>query len=406
MVFKYSGIDKSGKRVSGRVDAINLEDAKKRLRAREINYNSLKEAKTSFRDILKFKTTSSIKESDLATISRDLSIYLKSGISILNSIRLLKNQYEDNKKIYAFLESTSQQIEEGKSFFGALEAQNVLALPNFYKQTIKVSEERGILDIVLIRLANFIKDRERINKEIKGALAYPMFIIVVAIFALSFMISFVVPKISDMFVQLNQELPPITKFVIDVGELFSNNIYTMLILFLVIVGSYSLLYAKSAVFKYFIDSLTLKLPIFGKISETSELAKFSYIISLLLESGVTFVQSINLSAKTLKNSVLQKKFEDASSKVVEGTKFSQILAKDGVKINKSFVQAIAVGEETSKLNDVLKNLSDLYLEENKDKIALFLSLLEPALMLVVGGVIGFIIVSMLLPIFSMNLGGF
>jgi len=406
VVFKYSGIDKSGKRVSGRVDAINLEDAKKRLRAREINYNSLKEAKTSFRDILKFKTTSSIKESDLATISRDLSIYLKSGISILNSIRLLKNQYEDNKKIYAFLESTSQQIEEGKSFFGALEAQNVLALPNFYKQTIKVSEERGILDIVLIRLANFIKDRERINKEIKGALAYPMFIIVVAIFALSFMISFVVPKISDMFVQLNQELPPITKFVIDVGELFSNNIYTMLILFLVIVGSYSLLYAKSAVFKYFIDSLTLKLPIFGKISETSELAKFSYIISLLLESGVTFVQSINLSAKTLKNSVLQKKFEDASSKVVEGTKFSQILAKDGVKINKSFVQAIAVGEETSKLNDVLKNLSDLYLEENKDKIALFLSLLEPALMLVVGGVIGFIIVSMLLPIFSMNLGGF
>jgi general secretion pathway protein F/type IV pilus assembly protein PilC len=150
--------------------------------------------------------------------------------------------------------------------------------------------------------------------------------------------------------------------------------------------------------------LALKTPFFGDIVQSSELGRFSYIASVLIRSGVPFVQTVNLGANVLNNSVIKEKFLSASSKVVEGSKFSNALTKGGFKIDRSFVQAIALGEETSQVSNILQNLSDLYFEENRDKIGIFLSLLEPMLMLIVGGVIGFIVSAMLLPIFSMNIG--
>jgi len=154
-----------------------------------------------------------------------------------------------------------------------------------------------------------------------------------------------------------------------------------------------------------VDYMLLKLPVLGKIIQVSELARFSYMASVLLNSGIPFVQTINLASKILKNSVIQKIFDEAATKVVEGSKFSTALIKHTDIIDKSFVQAIALGEETSQVPVILKNLSELYLEENRDKISIFLSLLEPVLMLVVGGIIGFIITAMLLPIFSINIQG-
>jgi general secretion pathway protein F/type IV pilus assembly protein PilC len=148
----------------------------------------------------------------------------------------------------------------------------------------------------------------------------------------------------------------------------------------------------------------LKIPFFGKLLESSELGRFSYISSVLIKSGVPFVQTINLAAKILKNSVVRELFEGASNKVVEGGKLSNALINSKYKIDQSFIQAIALGEETSEVSPILSNLSELYFEENRDKLAVFLSLLEPFLMLIVGGIIGFIVTAMLLPIFSMNIG--
>ncbi len=157
-------------------------------------------------------------------------------------------------------------------------------------------------------------------------------------------------------------------------------------------------------FKYGVHLFQLKLPFFGNIIQTSELGRFSYIASVLIRSGIPFVQTANLSANILNNVVLRQKFSMAAERVVEGSKFSNALMKDGYEIDSSFVQAIALGEETSEVPAILNNLSELYFEENKDKIDILLSLLEPILMLVVGGIIGFIVSAMLLPIFSMNIG--
>ena len=406
MIFKYKGVDKkSGKKVKGVLEAHDLQEAKSRLLAKNILYTSIKESSVSLLDKISFKRKASISNQELATLSRDLAIYLRAGIPIANALRLAQNQYAGNKKIYNFLGSLITYLDEGKSFYQALESQSIVELPNFYKQSIKVAESSGTLEEVLEELATFLKEQDRINKQIQSAFAYPLFIIIVSIFMVAFMISYVVPKITGIFVQMKQELPPITQFVVHLGNFFKNYWMQMGIALLVVIILFSLAIKYSPRFKYWVDYMLLKLPILGKIIQVSELARFSYMASVLLSSGIPFVQTINLASKILRNSVIQQIFDEAAQKVVEGSKFSTALIKHTDIIDKSFVQAIALGEETSQVPVILKNLSELYLEENRDKISIFLSLLEPVLMLVVGGIIGFIITAMLLPIFSINIQG-
>jgi general secretion pathway protein F/type IV pilus assembly protein PilC len=202
---------------------------------------------------------------------------------------------------------------------------------------------------------------------------------------------------------MDQELPTATKVVIAMGEFFQNNFTTLLASIFIFVSIFVILMKKSHPFAYAIHKMILKLPLFGQIAQKSELARFAYIASLLTRSGVPFVETINLSANILNNLVLKGVFVSASKKVVEGKLLSNALNSSDVKIDYAFIQAIALGEETSQLQNVLTNISELYFEENRDKISLLLTLLEPALMLFVGGSIGFIVAAMLLPIFSMSI---
>lgn len=405
MIFKYKGLDKNGAKTKGVIDAQDIEEAKKRLRQKQVFYTSIEEQKPSFFDKIAFSRRYKLSNGELSTLSRDISIYLKAGISIINALRLSSNQYSQNKKIKSFIDALITLLDEGKSFYQAIEAQSVVELPQFYKQSVKVSENSGIMQDVLLELAKFLKDQDRIFKQAQNAFAYPAFIIVVSLFAVTFMLSFVVPKITGIFAQMKQELPAITKFVVETGNFISD--YWMWIVFVLtsFIATFALALKFSPKFKYYFDYLALKIPFFGPITNISELARFCYISSVLLRSGVPFVQTVNLSAKILNNSVLREVFEKASQKVVEGSKFSSALLKSPYKVRSSFIQAIALGEETSEVPSILNNLSELYFEENKDKISIFLSMLEPALMLFVGGIIGFIISAMLLPIFSMNIGG-
>ncbi len=405
MVFKYRGLQSDGSKTKGLIEATDLEDAKRRLRSKQIFYTAISEENTTIFSNLSLKRRKSIKPSELATLSRDLSIYLKAGISIVNALRLAQNQYANNKTLASFIATLITLLDEGKSFYQALEGQSIIILPDFYKQSIKVSENSGILQEVLLELSVFLKEQTRVNKQIQNAFAYPSFIIVVSLFMVAFMITFVVPKITGIFEQLGQELPGITKFVIAMGDFFTHQWMVVAIILIALISGFSLMMKLSPPFKYGVDLFMLKMPFFGPIIQTSELGRFSYIASVLIRSGIPFVQTANLAANIVKNSVIKKKFSDAAGRVVEGSKFSNALLRgDGYKIDSSFVQAIALGEETSEVSSILQNLSELYFEENKDKISLFLSLLEPALMLFVGGIIGFIVSAMLLPIFSMNIG--
>lgn len=405
MLFSYKGFDKNGLKVKGKIEAESIINAKAQLKHKKIIYTTLKEDNYSLFEKLKFLNKSKIKPLTLSTISADISLYLKSGISLLNAVKLINERYKNDRKLNPFFNSIITYLDEGKNFYTALHNQNVIIIPEFYLQSIKISEDGGMLESVLMELSDYLKNQDKLNKQVSSAMAYPMFIILVSFAMVGFMLSFIVPKITAIFEQNGQALPPITEFVINAGD-FINNYYDILLFSLiaiVVLFSYSMkTYPK---FKYSVDTFMLKIPFVGKLIEIGELSRFSYMNSILIKSGVPVVQAFNLGSNILNNSVIKKLFSTASSRVVEGEKLSKILDNSEIyKIDIAFTQAVAIGEETSELSKILQNLAELYNTQNKDKIGIFLSLLEPILMLVVGGLIGFIVVAMLLPIFSMSLG--
>lgn len=403
MIFKYKGIDEEGRSVSDKIEAETLEEAKSKLKFKNIIYKSILEETPSFFDNLKLNRKYKIPPKELSALSRELSMYIRSGITIVSALKIIKSHYENNKKIKLFLNTVSTHLDEGKDFYTALETQGVVELPEFFKHSVKVSENGGMLDEVLMELSRFLKEQDRITKEIRSAFAYPTFMIVVSLLMIAFMLSFVVPQITGIFESMNQELPTPTIVVIAMGDFFNNNFTNILFIIFIFTALFSIMMKKSYSFAYSVHKLLLKMPFFGTITQKSELARFSYIASLLTRSGVPFVQTVNLSANILNNLVIKELFITASKKVVEGKLLSHALNDSKTQIDYAFIQAIALGEETSEVENVLTNISELYFEENRDKISTLLTLLEPSLMLFVGGSIGFIVAAMLLPIFSMSI---
>ena len=403
MLFKYIDINSNGKKVKSKLEANSLIEAKSKLKLKGILYTSLDEEDFNLTFFL-IKRKKTLSLLDISYLSRDLSIYLNSGISLIMAIDLLKERYKKDKKLFSFFEAIATYLDEGRNFYTALDSQKIITLPEFYKQSIKVSENSGLLESVLHELSIFLKEQDRLKKQVTSALAYPLFILFISFFMVGFMLSFIVPKITNIFTQIDQELPSSTIFVIGLGNFFSAN-YLYIILSLVsCIFLFMYFFTKSIKFKYFFDKILLKIPFFSTLIVNSELARFSYINSILIKSGIPIVQAINLGANILKNSVIKKVFKDASKSVVEGKKLSVLLSNNKTyKIDEAFIHSIAIGEETSKLDDILNNLASLYSESNKDKTDILLSLLEPIFMLFVGAIIGFIVISMLLPIFSMNL---
>lgn len=404
MIFKYKGFNEKGKKESGKIEAGTLEEAKLRLKARSFIYESISKEQASLFQSLKNIRAKAVPNKVLINLSREIAAYIRSGMTIVRTVKLLSNQYKDDKRTALFLSAVGTYLDEGKSFYSALDHQSVYTLPHFYKQSVKVSEERGVMGVVLVELARFMKEQERLNKEVGAALFYPGFMILVAVGAISFMFAVVVPRITDIFKQMRQELPPITEFVIGAGDFMGANIQLMGVILVLFVAAFIYLMKSSSAFKYGVDTLILKIPLFGMIVKKSELGRFAYMNALLMRSGVPMVQGINLSSQILKNSVISTILQKAAKKVVEGSSLSAALASDEKLIGIGFIQSVALGEETSNVPDVMSNVAELYFEDNKDKIGILLSLLEPMLMLFVGVVIGAIVIAMLLPIFSMNIG--
>ena len=402
MIYKYKGFDKNHKKCSGTIEAISQEEAKAKLSSSKILFTSLA-LKKEIGLNLDFLLTRKISILELSKFSKNLSIYLRSGISITNAIHLCKGLYEGDRHMLDFLHSIETSLKEGKSFFQALKNQKIFTLPEFFIQSIKISEDNGFLDRVLSELAGYLKNQYKINKQISTAFVYPSFIIFVSIMMISFMLSFVVPKISSMFDSLDQELPGITKFVISAGDFFGAYWLIIFIGFILLMVSFSLLKHFNQNFRYSWEAFLLKMPLLGKIIMYNELARFSYISSIMMDSGVSFVHTVKLSTNIVTSLPIKRVFERSMVKVVEGERLSNSLARDSFTIDKSFIQAISLGEETSELVAILSNISELYFDENEEKTKKFLALLEPMLMLFVGGIVGGIVAAMMLPIVSMNI---
>lgn len=402
MVFSYEGLTQNGEIQKGKIEADTAADAKTKLKGQGVSAYKISESKTEFLGEIGLLSSSKIPEKKLSRLARDLSIFLKSGVSIAKAIKLSKLQYKNDKKLESFLGQVENSLNEGKSFYQSLESQKAVSLAEFFKQSIKVAEARGFLGDILLELSTFINAKEKIKADVRSAFAYPAFIVFASILMLVFMFIVAIPKMSEVFVSLGQELPPITKFVLAVSGFLGENITIILVLVLSIIIAFQVAYKKSELFMQKVDYIILKIPVFGRIIQTAELSRFLSVSSMLLRSGLPFVQALKYGNDVVTNGHIKSIINEATSRVVEGQRFSVMLSRFE-ELDKGFVQAVYLAEESGEVKTAFENLSTLYSEENKDKITLLTSILEPVLILAVGGIIGVVVVAMLLPIFSISI---
>ncbi len=404
MQYKYKGLTKEGKKVKGVLVASNINEAKQILKSKGIFYQSLEEGGSSA-SVLSSLKKRPMSGSLMSAFSKELSSYIDSGMTIVTALKLMHNQHKSEKKYASFIEEVKKQVEEGKSLYVALNSQSVYELPDFFLQSINVSGQSGKMGEVLSTMGDFFSSQGEVKKQATNALIYPSFIFLVAIAMTGFLITFVVPKITQIFEDTGQKLPTITKVVLALSDFFTHYWLHILIFLIAIVALFQLSYSKIPSFRRLIDSMLLKIPVVGNIIQNYELGRFSYILALMLDSGVSYAQAVQLASTTFNNMALKDLFDRAASKVVEGNKLSVALFRTkGVKPKKNFMQSLALGEESSSVSSILKSISKLYNEENRDKIKVLLSLMEPFMMLFIGAIVGTIVLAMLLPIFSMSLG--
>ena len=403
MQYKYKGLTKEGKKVKGVIVAGSFNEAKQILKSKGIFYESLEEGGgTTLLPNLKKRPMSGAL---MSAFSKELASYLDSGMTIVTALKLMHNQHKNEKKYASFIEEVKKMVEEGKSLYVALNSQSVYELPDFFLQSLNVSGQSGRMGEVLATMGEFFSSQGEVKKQATNAMIYPAFIFLVAIGMSAFLITFVVPKITQIFEDTGQKLPWITQFILGLSDFFINNWLYVILALIAIVALFQLSYAKIVSFRKMIDSILLRIPIIGNIIQNYELGRFSYILSLMLDSGVSYAQAVQLASTTFNNSALRELFDKASAKVVEGNKLSVALYRTkGAKIKRNFMQSLALGEESSSVASVLKSMAKLYNEENKDRIKVLLSLMEPFMMLFIGAIVGTIVLAMLLPIFSMSLG--
>ncbi len=400
MLFKYKGMDQSGKNVKGTVTASSLDEAKQKLKSQGIFYSAIDETREFSLDGVSQR---SMPIPLISGFSKELSSYLASGMTILTALKLMENQHEGEKKYISFLNSSRTMIDEGKSLDQALSAQKVYKMPDFFLQSVKVAAKGGKMTEVLRNMSNFFSIQEKVTKRVKGAMTYPVVIFVFAMLISGFLITFVVPQIVGIFEDNGQELPDITKFILGISEFLQEYYLTLILGIIGLIIVLKFIYRKSRGYKASIDSILMKTPIFGELIQNHELGRFSYIISLMLDSGVSYAQAVQLASTTFNNSALSNSFAKASTKVMEGNKLSNALyISGGFRPKRNFMQSLALGEESSEVASVLHNLSALYAEENEDKLDQLLGLLTPLMMILIGGIVGTIVVAMLMPILSMS----
>jgi general secretion pathway protein F/type IV pilus assembly protein PilC len=404
MQYKYKGLTKEGKKVKGVIVAGSFNEAKSILKSKGIFYQSLEEGGSGGALLSNLKKRP-MKGTLMSAFSKELASYLDSGMTIVTALKLMHNQHKNEKKYASFIEEVKKMVEEGKSLYVALNSQSVFELPDFFLQSINVSGQSGKMSDVLSTMGEFFSSQGEVKKQATNAMIYPSFIFLVAIGMSAFLITFVVPKITQIFEDTGQKLPWITQFILGLSDFFINYWLYILLALIAFVALFQLSYAKISSFRKLIDSILLKIPIVGNIIQNYELGRFSYILALMLDSGVSYAQAVQLASTTFNNKALRELFDKASAKVIEGNKLSVALYRTkGAKIKRNFMQSLALGEESSSVASVLKSMAKLYNEENQDRIKVLLSLMEPFMMLFIGAIVGTIVLAMLLPIFSMSLG--
>jgi len=397
--FSFEAKSTAGKDLRGEIEAGTEAEARVKLRAqRLVPVRVVLSGQGGMVKAAAKKTpTGSVKAKDLQIFTRQLSTLLGSGIPILQSIDTL-GQGQRATNLGTALRAISADVSRGKRLGDAL-AEHPRVFNRFYVNMIRAGEESGNLDQILQRLAIYIEKSVKIQSQVKGALAYPVVILCISGVIVAGLLGFVIPKFQTLFSSFGGELPALTRMVIGLSDGFIH--YWWIIIGSIAVAVYGFMgYVKTDAGKKTLDSILIDVPLVGNLIQKSAIARFTRTLSTLLSSGVSIIEALDISSKTVGNFVIERAILRAKDAISEGKSLTVPLAKEKY-IPQMVTQMIAVGEQTGTLDQMLSRIADFYEDEVDIAVAALTTVIEPLMMVGLGAVIAVLVIAMYLPIFSL-----
>jgi type IV pilus assembly protein PilC len=401
--FKYVGFTAQGKKVESSIEAESEKEAKKMLRRQSIRPTKVTAPSIFESDLGQWMVDKGLARpfgrAELMRFTRQLAILINAGVPILEGLEILYKQ-EQNLVLKRVVKSVSMQVEEGKSLFDALSSQP--GFDKLYCSLVKAGEAAGILDSILNKLAEFLEKQEKLKKQVKSALTYPVIVLFVGFIVIFGLMTFVVPQFVGMLTESNQEIPWVTQTVIDISDFFRN--YTLLLLAGVVAGTmFFINFIKTKEGKAQWDRFTMKVPLFGLLIIKGNLGNFTRTLSTMLTAGVPIIDSLEICIETLDNTQIAKDLTKVRLAVIEGKSITLPLSRIAY-FPPLVTQMMKVGESTGNLDTMLVKVADVFQDEVEELVGNLTKLIEPFILVVLGGIIGFVLIAMYLPIF-MSAGG-
>ncbi len=396
--FVWEARGRAGEIRKGTMEAESEAIVQTRLRAQQLNPTRVKKKGFDLKS-LSFGFGGGVEPKDLVKFIRQFATMIDAGLPLVQCLEILSNQ-EPNKVFQAALKDIKATVEQGATFSDALRRHPKI-FDDLFVNLVQAGEVGGILDTILTRLAVYIEKRVKLARQVRGALAYPTAVIVILVIVVFVLMTWVIPAFEGMFAEFGAKdaLPGLTKMVIALSKAFVSYLP------LIILGGIGAFFGGSYFYrtprgKRIVHRLMLRLPVIGNVLEKVAVSRFTRTLGTLLASGVPILDALDIVAKTAGNVIVEEGLMYARARISEGKNMAEPLAE--IKVFPGMVvQMVAVGEQTGALDTMLNKIADFYEDEVDVAVSSLTSLLEPILMVIVGAVVGVVLVSMYLPIFSL-----
>ncbi|HEC75472.1 MAG TPA: type II secretion system F family protein [Methylophaga aminisulfidivorans] len=394
-IYLYQGTNKQGRKIKGQISAENLNQAKVDLRRQGVTPLKVRKKPKDLFAPRKPK----IKSSDIAVFSRMLATMMSSGVPLMQSMQIIGEGHE-NSSMQEMILAIKADVESGTSLGESL-SKFPLYFDDLYVNLINAGEQSGALETMLYEIADYQEKTEALKAKIKKALIYPSAIIVVAFLVTAILMIFVIPQFESLFKGFGADLPGLTKLVIHISEVFQDLWW---LIFGVIIGAImGALEAKkrSRKVQHFLDRMLLKLPVVGEILRKAAIARFSRTFSTMFKAGVPMVEAMDSVAGATGNVVFGEATLQMRDDVSTGTQLNKAMI-DVELFPNMVVQMVAIGEESGSLDTMLAKVADFFEAEVDDAVDNMTALLEPIIMVFLGGIVGTLVIAMYLPIFKLG----
>lgn len=394
LTYRYTVLNEQGQASTGLIEASDEAQAADILRSRKLLITSLEMKRQT--DIMQMFGGNKVKPKDLATVTRQLATMVTAGLPLTQALEVLVGQMKQGTMRRTF-ENIIRDIDGGTAFSKSLEKYpNVF--PRLYISLIKAGEASGNLDVILTKLANSLESQAEFKSKVKGALIYPMIVLIAMAGVMVIMMVFVIPQMKNVYSSLNVELPLSTRILVGLSDFMVNQWYMVIIIVAAVIFAYRY-FAKTLKGRYIIADTYNKVPIFGKLSTEVQLTQFIETLALLIASGVPILDALDISKETLSNIRFQEATANIAQAVEKGTSLSESIKRQPI-FPPIVSQMADIGEKTGKLDEVLGKIGASFEEETNNTVKNLSTALEPIIMIVLGVCVGFLIFSLLLPIYG------